>query len=307
MASVVAVAATAVLASAQTAVPPMEDVGPALLTSQRIATLPAATRAEWNAYVAASRRLHEVDTASMNAELRAAGRTQMEKAPYKAPNFDYFDRRDEWFLSDSVGRIGDAVFSFQTPSGGWSKRTDMTRPRTPGMSYYSETTDWHYIPTLDNGATTGQLRFLARVMTRNSDPRFFEAYHRGLEYLLAAQEPNGCWPQSYPLEGGYHDAITFNDDATVLVLTTLDDVASGKVSAATQSERQRAAASAQRGVRCLVATQVDRGRKANGVGPAARSHLARGGVGAQVRARRPGWARECRDHEVSHVAAHAGR
>jgi PelA/Pel-15E family pectate lyase len=124
------------------------------------------------------------------------------------------------------------------------------------MSYYSETTAWHYIPTLDNGSTTGQLRFLARVTTWNSNPLYSAAYHRGLGYLLAAQEPNGCWPQSYPLEGSYHDAITFNDDATVLVLATLDDVAAGRVSIATPSERQRAAESARRGVACLVATQV---------------------------------------------------
>lgn len=235
---------------------PIEDVGRELLPAARMAALPTAERAAWNAYVDGARRLHARDTASMNAELRAVGRTEMQKAPYKAPNFEYFDRSDAWFHSDSATLLGLAVVTFQTPSGGWSKRTDMTRPRSTGMSYYSETPDWHYMPTLDNGATTGQVRFLARLSASNTNPRFADAFHRGLEYLLAAQEPNGCWPQSYPLEGGYHDAITFNDDATVLVLTTLDEIASGKVVIATAAERHRAAASAQRGVRCLVATQV---------------------------------------------------
>ncbi|MEP6730973.1 MAG: pectate lyase, partial [bacterium] len=251
----VATASSAISASAQATTAP-EDVGPALVTDQRISTLPVAERGAWTAYVRASRRLHDRDTASMNAELQAVGRTLMGKAPYKAPDFQYFNRSDEWFSSDSIPLMAYAVLSFQTPSGGWSKRTDMTSPRTPGMSYYSETPDWHYIPTLDNGSTTGQLRFLARVMTRNADPRFPAAYHRGIEYLLSAQQPNGCWPQSFPLEGGYHDAITFNDDATVLVLTTLDDVAAGRVAAATPSERERAASSAHRGVQCLLETQV---------------------------------------------------
>jgi len=34
-------------------------------------------------------------------------------------------------------------------------------------------------------------------------------------YLLAAQFPNGGWPQVWPLEGGYHDAITYNDNAVI--------------------------------------------------------------------------------------------
>jgi PelA/Pel-15E family pectate lyase len=34
-----------------------------------------------------------------------------------------------------------------------------------------------------------------------------------VRYLLAAQFPNGGWPQVWPLEGGYHDAVTFNDNA----------------------------------------------------------------------------------------------
>ena len=192
----------------------------------------------------------------MNAEVRAAGRSQMEKAPYKAAGFDLFERSDAWFQTDSAAIVGYPLLSFQTPSGGWSKRTDMSRPRSAGMSYYAETAEWHYTPTLDNGATTGQVRFLGRVVRYNSDPRFAEAFHRGLEYLLAAQMPNGCWPQSFPLEGGYHDAITMNDDAMVLVLTTLDEVASGMLNVATPAERQRAVTSAKRGVQCLVETQV---------------------------------------------------
>ena len=192
----------------------------------------------------------------MNAELRGVGQATMLKAPYLAPDFAYDERSDAWFQSDTARRIVNAVLSFQTRSGGWSKRTDMTRQRMPGMSYYSETADWHYIPTFDNGATTGQLRFLARAAAARADARVTAAYHRGLALLLAAQQPNGCWPQSYPLEGGYHDAVTFNDDVTVRMLTTLDAAADGSVAIASPSERRRAGDAARRGVACLVAAQV---------------------------------------------------
>lgn len=257
---VFAVTAMALPAMAQ-AIPGQENVGPDLLPASRIAALPAPERAAWMAYVAESERLHTADTAAMNAELRAAKLTQMIKAPYKAPNFEYFDQSEAWFRSDSARLVADAVFTFQTPSGGWSKRTDMTRPRAPGMSYYSETADWHYMPTFDNGATTGQLRFLVRVFAAHPDNRYAVAYHKGLALLLAAQQPNGCWPQTFPLEGGYHDAITFNDDVAVLALTTLDQVSSGRVPLASAGERERASVSARRGVACLVATQVIVGGK----------------------------------------------
>lgn len=245
------------LAPAQHALPEQESVGPALLAASRIDALPSADRAAWTAYISASVRLHAADTASMNGELRAAMLIEMSKALYAAPDFRFFDRSDAWFQSDSARIVADAVLTFQTPSGGWSKRTDMTRPRALGTSYYSETPDWHYIPTFDNGATTGQLRFLARVHAIRPNARYAAAYHRGFQLLLSAQQPNGCWPQTYPLEGGYHDAVTFNDDATVLVLTTLDEaVSADDATIVSSAERGSARVARQRGIACLVAAQV---------------------------------------------------
>lgn len=256
------VAASATLACAAQRVPAspatVADEGEGdLLAPARLARLPEAQRAAWAMYIERSRRLHDADTASMNAELRSAGLARMTKATYAASMFDLAGEKESaWFRSDSARHVADAVITYQTPSGGWSKRTEMTRPRRTGESYYSETDAWHYIPTLDNGATTGQLRFLQRVIAEHPDPRYAAAWHRGLGYLLAAQQPNGCWPQDFPLDGGYHDAITFNDDATVNILGVFDTVAAGGVSIATRAERDSAAAAARRGVECLLATQV---------------------------------------------------
>ena len=50
------------------------------------------------------------------------------------------------------------------------------------------------------------------------------AFRRGLDYILSAQFPNGGWPQVYPLEGGYHDNITFNDNATTNILMLLESI-----------------------------------------------------------------------------------
>jgi PelA/Pel-15E family pectate lyase len=233
-----------------------EAVGPALLPAASIAALKGAERSAWTAYISRSRQLRATDSASMAAELRRSGRTEMMKAPYRAPDFTYFNRPDAWFRGDSAQALGSAILTWQTPSGGWSKRTDMWQPRTTGMSYYSETSGWHYIPTFDNGATTGQLRFLARLYAANHAANYANAYRRGLALLLVAQQPNGCWPQSFPLDGGYHDAVTFNDDVAVLVLTTLDEAASGAANIPSASERRAAWEAAKRGVACLVRAQV---------------------------------------------------
>jgi PelA/Pel-15E family pectate lyase len=92
-------------------------------------------------------------------------------------------------------------------------------------------------------------------MAAQPDARYVSAYRRGVDYLLAAQQPNGCWPQDFPLDGGYHDAITFNDDAVVNTLETLDEAAAGQ-GAATPQQRIAAAGAAKRGVDCIVAIQV---------------------------------------------------
>lgn len=228
-----------------------------LITRERIASLSASERVVWTSYVERSRRLYDADTAFMEAELRAAGMMKMAKAPYRATEFDLVsDRAPEWFASDSAVRLADAVLTYQTPSGGWSKRTEMTEPRPRGTSFYSESAEWHYIPTLDNGATTNQLAFLHRVAAAVRHSRHVDAYRRGVAYLLAAQQPNGCWPQSYPLEGGYHDAITFNDDATVLALRRLGDAAATAPPLVTAGLRDSARTGVDRGVACIVRSQI---------------------------------------------------
>ncbi len=163
-----------------------------------------------------------------------------------------------WLASDEGRRVTATVISFQTPSGGWSKHVDLLgRPRKPGESFYSENDGWNYIATLDNDSTTEQIRFVAAAAAATGDAAARASFGKGLDYLLAAQFPNGCWPQVYPLQGGYHDAITFNDDAILNVMRLLDDVAAGpRRRWPRPTSRQRAAAAAARGLACIVATQV---------------------------------------------------
>ncbi|HEX7028118.1 MAG TPA: pectate lyase, partial [Gammaproteobacteria bacterium] len=90
-----------------------------------------------------------------------------------------------------------------------------------------------------------------------------EAFLKGLRLILEAQFPNGGWPQSFPLTGGYHDYITYNDDTMVNLLALLQDVAEQKpdYTFVPKKLRGQARAAVARGLDCVLKTQIT----ANGV------------------------------------------
>jgi PelA/Pel-15E family pectate lyase len=187
------------------------------------------------------------------------------------------DREDAWYGGPEAKHIADVIVSFQIPSGGWGKNMNMAGPlRQRGQSYVTNNENrlpspgdfdaardpsWHYVGTIDNDATTTEMRFLAKVQAHVSHEEgesYRKAFLLGVNYLLAAQYPNGGWPQVWPLEGGYHDAITFNDDAVSNTIELLTAVSEGKpeVSFVPGSLRAKAAKAVAKGIQCILATQA---------------------------------------------------
>lgn len=225
----------------------------AAITDQRIATLPAA----WREYIDRSRAEMAADENGIYAELERERLIDWSAPPTGKGVAALLKNPDEWFASDESRRIADNVISFQTPAGGWGKGTEeIKRARLAGERFSGGASGWSYVGTFDNGATITELRFLARAASTYPPAR--AALLRGLEYVLAAQFPSGGWPQVYPLMGGYHDAITFNDTAMVNVLALLQDVARGKEGFSDLHEplRARARGAVERGIACLLATQI---------------------------------------------------
>jgi PelA/Pel-15E family pectate lyase len=258
LAVLVAVSCTAVQRQPASSMPATTTAVPVpdtLLGRGRIAALPEPARGEWLRYMERSRTYAERDRAAMDAELRAAGRQTWTRAP-AGRGFAVTDAMTEaWFRGDSARRLADVLVSYQTPSGGWSKRIDFAGPRETGQSWSAEER-WTWMGTLDNGATTEQLRFLAGAIAAHDQPEHRRSFLKGIEYLLAAQQPTGCWPQAYPLMGGYHDAATFNDDATINALRVLHASAAGDHAWVPDEVRTRAAAGVEQGIGCILATQV---------------------------------------------------
>jgi PelA/Pel-15E family pectate lyase len=248
------------------------------LVPERIATLPAMPQPAWKEYLERSSRQLQADQTFLHAELKEHGLTNSTIPPEgRGARSVPLDRPAAWYGQAEGRRIADIVVSFQTPAGGWSKNLDMSRERrAPGERFACDNgsrylgkfdndvprdANWSYVGTFDNDATTTQLRFLAKAIAavgHEDNPSYRAAFGRGLDYILAAQYPNGGWPQVWPLEGGYHDSITYNDGAMLHVLELLSDVAEAQEEFRFVSEPKRAlaAASLKRGLECILATQI---------------------------------------------------
>jgi len=200
---------------------------PPPLSEARIATLPPDQQAPWQAYLAHSRALAAADKAALAAERGTA------PAPSDPPEKRHggagmpLKRPAAWYASAEARHVADVIVSFQTPAGGWGKNMERSGAlRLRGQNWVA--TGDSYVGTIDNDATTTELRFLARVQAQApgaAGEPYRNAFLKGIRYLLEAQYPNGGFPQVYPLAGGYHDAITFNDDALLDVAEVLEATA----------------------------------------------------------------------------------
>ncbi|MCW1924961.1 pectate lyase [Luteolibacter arcticus] len=232
------------------------------VTAEAVGRLPAAEKAAWTAYLDRSKSLAATDQAALQAELEKSAIGQALKAPSGGDFKLSADPGDAWFSSDEAKALADVILSYQTPAGGWSKHTGYARgKRQPGMlwsSQYEPGKSPHYLGTFDNRSTTEQMKFLAHTWQATQREDCKAGFVRGLNYLLAAQYPNGGWPQVYPLEGGYHDNITFNDDAMTHVLEVLQMVSNNDPACAFLDDamRSKATAAFDKGIACVLKMQI---------------------------------------------------
>jgi len=242
------------------------------LTAERVAVLPA-----WKLYFEQSVRQRQADQDLLRAEMKEHGLKENPE-PKEVHNAGGVSLKNPaaWYAGAAARHIADNLVTFQTPAGGWCKNTDYTtHRRAPGELFGAQTgslflgthdfdatpaAHWSYVGTFDNDATTTELRFLAKVIaaTGTNNAAYRESFQRGLGYIQAAQYPNGGWPQVWPLQGGYHDAITLNDDALLHIMEFLRDAAGGQdeFSVVPAAARAAAAASWKHGLDCLLAAQV---------------------------------------------------
>jgi PelA/Pel-15E family pectate lyase len=247
------------------------------LTKARVnSVLPAKERQPWLDYLDRSEKQRAADRAALAAERK--GLAAIPEVPREGRGMIPLDRDPSWYASPEALHIADVIVSFQTPAGGWSKNMNMaTTPRAKGQTYAANNLshylipgdfddpadhDWNYVGTLDNDATTTQLRYLAMVCAqlpaREAEP-YRKSFLKGIHYLLNAQYPNGGWPQVWPLEGGYHDAITFNDNAVTQAAAVLTQLAAHRSPWACDVEHDlcaKASAAVMKSLHVILASQI---------------------------------------------------
>jgi PelA/Pel-15E family pectate lyase len=168
---------------------------------------------------------------------------------------DFLKKPVSWFATTEAKAIAANILSYQSDYGGWPKNMDLT-----AAPFAGQPADLVGLlkPIFDNGATTDEVRYLARMYRATKDPLYLRAVEKGIDFILLAQYPTGGWPQSYPPDATYHRYITFNDDAMVRILVLLREVAETDTFAILDASRRSAARTAfQRGIECILKCQIE--------------------------------------------------
>jgi PelA/Pel-15E family pectate lyase len=168
----------------------------------------------------------------------------------RAPWGTYSRQPDAWYRGPEGIKVAANIRSHQSRLGDWPKNVD------------NSAEPYHGDPaaikgTFDNGATVGELRFLARAYRATHDDKNRDAFLNGLDHVLAAQYPTGGWPQLSPPGKGYHRHITFNDNTMVNLLALVRNVAADDDFRFVDQVRRGAAQKAfEAGIACILKCQV---------------------------------------------------
>jgi pectinesterase len=166
----------------------------------------------------------------------------------------------EWYGSEEAMQIAEVVMYVQKVSGGWMKNDQLhklTDAEKDALHYAR-----HEHSCLDNGATTQEMRFLAKVWQKNPLKRYKDSFQKALDMIFVAEKGCGGWSQYYPLSGNgsYQDYITFNDDLMTNVMRLLQEIAANKgdfKDITDEASRQHCQRSFEHGLEVIIKCQVD--------------------------------------------------
>jgi len=167
-----------------------------------------------------------------------------------------------------VDAVAENILVYQRAIGGWPKavndiKVDYKKTLTPAERKLIIADSLKNDPTIDNGATTKEIRHLVAAYKKTKNEKYLNAAEKGIAYLLKAQYATGGWPQYYPDFSSYRSQITFNDDAIVNVLNIMQDIIEGakNFEVVDPALIPKAKLAVEFGIGCIVRTQI----KVNGV------------------------------------------
>jgi PelA/Pel-15E family pectate lyase len=125
-------------------------------------------------------------------------------------------------LLDIARAGGNLMLAGQSPYGGWFFEMWIGPQRARGSHVWPGKATWpdpgpeHGTDsaTFDDGNTFGPAETLYKLWWVTKDQRYYEAWHRAMDFILLAQQAyGGSFPQAFPSDG-YHRYATFNDGVT---------------------------------------------------------------------------------------------
>ena len=164
---------------------------------------------------------------------------------------------------DAPDLQADNMLLFQRSSGGWPKQfkqkafdynVEFSASEKADIAEEAKKDD----ATIDNMATTKEIRFLVKAYKITNNKHYLEAAENGIRYLLKAQYKNGGWPQFYPDRSLYRAQVTFNDNAMINTLKILQDVVLKQNDLEVVDSRylEPAAKAVSKGIGCIIKTQI---------------------------------------------------
>jgi len=162
------------------------------------------------------------------------------------------------YRPDQVREIAANILLFQRANGGWPKDYDMAAILTEAQKAVVRSTHEHSDASFDNGNLHSQVTYLAHAYTQERNAEWRAACERGFDFILAAQYPNGGFPQRYPRAKDFHAHITFNDYVTIGCLDLLKDAADAEPQWKwlDDTRREKARDAVKRGVDCILRCQI---------------------------------------------------
>lgn len=163
-------------------------------------------------------------------------------------NWDsYLSQSEAWYKGDEAKAVAKDVLKYQLSDGGWRK----------DMANEEQTGSWGK-STVDNDATTSQIRFLAKMYKYTGNKKYLNACLKGIDLLINGQYSNGGWPQVFDDAGTYHAHITYNDGAMIHIMDIMRDVSnkSGDFAFIDDEYAAKAQTALEKGIRCILDTQI---------------------------------------------------
>jgi PelA/Pel-15E family pectate lyase len=159
--------------------------------------------------------------------------------------------------------IAEKMLFTQRKSGGWPKHIDdkaFDYEHVWSKQFFEAVAAGRAHPdaTLDNDATSRELRYLVKAFQKTGTQKYLDAVESGIRYLLDMQYTNGGFPQFFPDTSGYRKHITFNDNAMLNALRVLNDVSEGRqgFDAVITELKTKSKRAVQKGITCILKAQI---------------------------------------------------